>query len=139
MFSYCRPEDAEEEHARFLAWEEEMLRKVELPYRVIDTAAGDLGTSAARKFDCEAWLPTQNRWMEVTSTSNCTTFQARRLNIRERNADGTRIVATLNGTLATTRWLVAFLENHQNPDGSIYVPEALRPYLGGLEKLEPLA
>lgn len=116
-----------------------MLKKMELPYRVIDTAAGDLGTSAARKFDCEAWLPTQNRWMEVTSTSNCTTFQARRLNIRERTEAGTRICATLNGTLATTRWLVAFLENHQNADGSIYVPEALRPYLGGLEKLEPLA
>lgn len=139
MFSFCPIEEAEAEHARFLAWEEEMLKKMELPYRVIDTAAGDLGTSAARKFDCEAWLPTQNRWMEVTSTSNCTTFQARRLNIRERTEAGTRICATLNGTLATTRWLVAFLENHQNADGSIYVPEALRPYLGGLEKLEPLA
>ncbi|MCS4485078.1 serine--tRNA ligase [Gleimia sp. 6138-11-ORH1] len=139
MFSFCPVEEAEAEHARFLAWEEEMLQKMELPYRVIDTAAGDLGTSAARKFDCEAWLPTQNRWMEVTSTSNCTTFQARRLNIRERTAEGTRIVATLNGTLATTRWLVAFLENHQNADGSIYVPVALRPYLGGVEKLEPTA
>lgn len=139
MFSFCPVEDAEAEHARFLAWEEEMLQKMELPYRVIDTAAGDLGTSAARKFDCEAWLPTQNRWMEVTSTSNCTTFQARRLNIRERSAEGTRVVATLNGTLATTRWLVAFLENHQNADGSIYVPVALRPYLGGVEKLEPTA
>ena len=102
MFSYCRPEDAAEEHQRFLAWEEEMLAKVELPYRVIDTAAGDLGTSAARKFDCEAWLPTQQRWMEVTSTSNCTTYQARRLAIRERRDGGTAPVATLNGTLATT-------------------------------------
>ena len=139
MFSYCRPEDAEEEHARFLAWEEEMLAKVELPYRVIDTAAGDLGTSAARKFDCEAWLPTQERYMEVTSTSNCTTFQARRLGIRERREDGMTAVATLNGTLATTRWLVAILENHQQADGSIYVPEAMRPYLGGLEVLEPVA
>ena len=139
MFSYCRPEDAEEEHARFLAWEEEMLAKVELPYRVIDTAAGDLGTSAARKFDCEAWLPTQERYMEVTSTSNCTTFQARRLGIRERREDGMTAVATLNGTLATTRWLVAILENHQRSDGSIYVPEAMRPYLGGLEVLEPVA
>ena len=138
MFSYCRPEDAAEEHARFLAWEEEMLAKAELPYRVIDTAAGDLGTSAARKFDCEAWLPTQERYMEVTSTSNCTTFQARRLGIRERREDGTAPVATVNGTLATTRWLVALLENHQRPDGSIRVPEAMRPYLGGVEALEPV-
>ncbi len=138
MFSYCRPEDAEAEHARFLAWEEEMIRKVELPYRVIDTAAGDLGTSAARKFDCEAWLPTQNRFMEVTSTSNCTTFQARRLGIRERREDGMYPVATLNGTLATTRWIVVILENHQMADGSVRVPEALRPYLGGLEGLEPV-
>ena len=138
MFSYCRPEDAEAEHARFLAWEEEMLAKAELPYRVIDTAAGDLGTSAARKFDCEAWLPTQERYMEVTSTSNCTTFQARRLGIRERREDGTAPVATLNGTLATTRWLVALLENHPRPDGSIRVPEAMRPYLGGVEALEPV-
>lgn len=138
MFSYCRPEDATEEHQRFLAWEEEMLAKVELPYRVIDTAAGDLGTSAARKFDCEAWLPTQERYMEVTSTSNCTTFQARRLGIRERREDGMAPVATLNGTLATTRWIVAFLENHQQADGSVYVPSALSPYLGGLEVLSPL-
>jgi seryl-tRNA synthetase len=138
MFSYCTLAEAEAEHERFLAWEEEMLAKVELPYRVIDTAAGDLGTSAARKFDCEAWLPTQQRWMEVTSTSNCTTFQARRLNIRERGKEGTETVATINGTLATTRWIVAILENHQNADGSVNVPEAMRPYLGGREKLEPV-
>ncbi|MFC7404263.1 serine--tRNA ligase [Georgenia alba] len=137
MFVYAPLEEAETEHERLLAWEEEMLAKVELPYRVIDTAAGDLGTSAARKFDCEAWLPTQSRYMEVTSTSNCTTFQARRLGIRERAAGGTRPVATLNGTLATTRWLVPILENHQQPDGSVRVPAGLRPYLGGLEVLEP--
>ena len=138
MFSYCAPEDAEAEHQRLLGWEEAMMAKVELPYRVIDTAAGDLGSSAARKFDCEAWLPTQERWLELTSTSNCTTFQARRLGVRERTGDGsTRNVATLNGTLGTTRWIVAILENHQQPDGSVYVPEALRPYLGGLELLEP--
>ena len=136
MFSYCRPEDAVDEHQRLLAMEEEMLAKVELPYRVIDTAAGDLGSSAARKFDCEAWLPTQQRYMEVTSTSNCTTFQARRLGIRERRENGTSPVATLNGTLATTRWMVAILENHQLPDGSVRVPEGLRPYLGGLEVIE---
>ncbi|MEE6273989.1 serine--tRNA ligase [Georgenia wangjunii] len=138
MFSYCAQEDAQDEHARLLAWEEQMLAKVELPYRVIDVAAGDLGSSAARKFDCEAWLPSQERFMEVTSTSNCTTFQARRLGVRERTAAGeTRPVATLNGTLATTRWLVAILENHQLPDGSVRVPAGLRPYLGGLEVLEP--
>jgi seryl-tRNA synthetase len=138
MFSYCAPEDAEAEHQRLLGWEEAMMAKVELPYRVIDTAAGDLGSSAARKFDCEAWLPTQERWLELTSTSNCTTFQARRLGVRERTEDGsTRNVATLNGTLGTTRWIVAILENHQQPDGSVYVPEGLRPYLGGLEILEP--
>ena len=139
MFSYCRVEEAEEEHRRFLAWEEEMLAKVELPYRVINTAAGDLGSSAAQKFDCEAWLPTQNRFMEVTSTSNCTTFQARRLGIRERFDGETRTAATLNGTLATTRWLVALFENHQRADGSLYIPEALRPYLGGRERFEPVA
>ena len=138
MFSYCRPEDAEAEHARLLAMEEEMLALVELPYRVIDTAAGDLGSSAARKFDCEAWLPTQQRWMEVTSTSNCTTYQARRLAVRERRDGRTSPVATLNGTLATTRWMVAILENHQTPDGAVRVPEGLRPYLGGLEIIEPV-
>ncbi|MCW4466706.1 serine--tRNA ligase [Glutamicibacter sp. MNS18] len=140
MFVYTTIEQAEAEHARLLAWEEEMLAKMELSYRVIDTAAGDLGMSAARKFDCEAWVPTQQTYRELTSTSNCTTFQARRLNIREREiVDGkagkTRAVATLNGTLATTRWLVAILENHQNPDGTVNVPKALQPYLGGLEVL----
>ncbi|WP_456824052.1 serine--tRNA ligase [Cellulomonas sp. P5_E12] len=138
-FSYTTVEDAADEHRRILAWEEEMLALAELPYRVIDTAAGDLGSSAARKFDCEAWLPSQERYLELTSTSNCTTFQARRLGIRERTADGsTRAVATLNGTLATTRWIVALLENHQQADGSVRVPEGLRPYLGGLEVLEPV-
>ncbi|WP_124054434.1 serine--tRNA ligase [Arcanobacterium ihumii] len=139
MFSYCDPADAREEHQRFLAWEEEMIGKAELPYRVINTAAGDLGSSAAQKFDCEAWLPTQNRYMEVTSTSNCTTFQARRLNTRYRTENGTSAVATLNGTLATTRWLVAMFENHQQADGSLYIPEALRPYMGGREVIEPIA
>ncbi|WP_194948813.1 serine--tRNA ligase [Actinomyces trachealis] len=139
MFSYCRPENAEAEHQRLLALEEEMLALVGLPYRVIDTAAGDLGSSAARKFDCEAWLPTQQRWMEVTSTSNCTTYQARRLSIREKREGRTTPVATLNGTLATTRWIVAILENQQRADGAVVVPEGLRPYLGGLETIEPAA
>ena len=138
MFSYVAPEDAEAEHQKLLAWQEEMLRKCELPYRVIDTAAGDLGSSAARKFDAEAWVPTQDAYRELTSTSNCTTFQARRLNVRFRKEDGkTATVATLNGTLATTRWLVAILENHQQEDGSVRIPVALRPYLGGAEVIEP--
>ena len=131
MFAYCRVEDAAAEHERMLGWEEEMLGACELPYRVIDTAAGDLGSSAARKYDCEAWVPSQAAYRELTSTSNCTTFQARRLNVRERvEGSGTRAVATLNGTLATTRWLVAILENHQQADGSVLVPPALRPFLG---------
>ncbi|MBP2706313.1 serine--tRNA ligase [Microbispora sp. RL4-1S] len=139
MFSYCRPEDAHEEHLRLLAWEKEMLDKVELPYRIIDTAAGDLGTSAARKYDCEAWIPSQGRYRELTSTSNCTDFQARRLRVRTRDADGRpQHVATLNGTLATTRWIVAILENHQQADGSVVVPKALRPYVG-LDVLEPVS
>jgi len=134
MFSYCNPEEAEAEHQRLLAWQEEMLKKCELPYRVIDTAAGDLGSSAARKYDIEAWVPTQDAFRELTSTSNCTTYQARRLNVRYRKEDGkTATVATLNGTLATTRWLVAILENHQQEDGTVRIPAALRPYLGGAE------
>ncbi len=131
MFSYCRPEEAEAEHQRLLGWEKQMLAAVEVPYRVIDVAAGDLGSSAARKFDCEAWVPTQNAYRELTSTSNCTTFQARRLGVRYRDAEGrTQVAATLNGTLATTRWIVAILENHQRPDGSVRVPQALQPFVG---------
>jgi seryl-tRNA synthetase len=131
MFSYCRPEDARNEHLRLLAWEEELLAKAELPYRVIDVAAGDLGSSAARKYDCEAWLPSQNRYLELTSTSNCTSYQARRLNIRYRGENGSsQPVATLNGTLATPRWIVPILENHQQPDGSVKVPVALQPFVG---------
>lgn len=138
LFSFTSVDDAEAEHERLLALEERMLHLVELPYRVIDVAAGDLGSSAARKYDCEAWLPSQQRYLELTSTSNCTTFQARRLGVRERTASGeTRPVATLNGTMATTRWLVAILENHQLADGSVRVPDGLRPYLGGLEVLAP--
>ena len=137
MFVYTNPAEAEAEHERLLAWQEEMLHKVELPYRVIDTAAGDLGSSAARKFDCEAWVPTQGKYRELTSTSNCTTYQARRLSTRYRDGQGkTQPVATLNGTLATTRWIVAILENHQQADGSVRIPEALRPYLGGAETIE---
>jgi seryl-tRNA synthetase len=140
MFVFTRPEEAQAEHERMLGWQEEMMRALGLHYRVIDTAAGDLGSSAARKYDVEAWVPTQDAYRELTSTSNCTTYQARRLSIRARGEDGkTRPVATLNGTIATTRWLVAILETHQRADGSVTVPEALRPYIGGLEVLEPIA
>jgi seryl-tRNA synthetase len=136
-FVYCNPADAEAEHERLLGWQREMLARIEVPYRVIDVAAGDLGSSAARKFDCEAWVPTQQAYRELTSTSNCTTFQARRLATRYRDPSGKpQIAATLNGTLATTRWLVAILENHQRPDGSVRVPEALVPFVG-TEVLEP--
>jgi seryl-tRNA synthetase len=137
MFSYVDPADAEAEHERLLAMEEGMLSSLGLAYRVIDVAAGDLGSSAARKFDTEAWVPTQGAFRELTSTSNCTTYQARRLDIRYRTPEGkTAPVATLNGTLATTRWIVALLETHQQPDGSVLVPEALQPYLG-LDVLRP--
>ncbi len=140
MFSYVLPENAEAEHERLLSFQEGMLQSLGLAYRVIDTAAGDLGSSAARKYDVEAWVPTQSAYRELTSTSNCTTYQARRLDIRYRTESGkTAPVATLNGTLATTRWIVAVLETHQQPDGSVVVPDALRPYLGGLELLEPIA
>jgi seryl-tRNA synthetase len=136
-FVYCRPEEAESEHEGLLGWERQMLATIDVPYRVIDIAAGDLGASAARKYDCEAWIPTQQTYRELTSTSNCTTFQARRLAIRYRDENGKpQPAATLNGTLATTRWLVAILENHQQPDGSVRVPEALVPYVG-VEVLEP--
>jgi seryl-tRNA synthetase len=140
MFTYVLPENAEAEHERLVALQEDMLQALGLSYRVIDVAAGDLGSSAARKFDIEAWVPTQNAYRELTSTSNCTTYQARRLDIRYRTESGkTTPVATLNGTLATTRWIVALLETHQQVDGSVVVPEALRPWLGGLERLEPIA
>ncbi|MEV0249871.1 serine--tRNA ligase [Nocardia sp. NPDC050712] len=131
MFVYTKPEEADAEHQRLLAWEREMLAAVEVPYRIIDTAAGDLGSSAARKFDCEAWVPTQQTYRELSSTSNCTTFQARRLAVRYRDENGKpQIAATLNGTLATTRWIVAILENHQRADGSVRVPAALVPFVG---------
>jgi seryl-tRNA synthetase len=131
MFSFCHPDQAKEEHARILQWEKEFLNAMEIPYRVIDVASGDLGSSANRKFDCEAWIPTQDAYREVTSTSNCTEFQARRLNIRYKDSDGTKAVATLNGTLvAIPRMIVAILENHQNADGTVNIPKALQPFLG---------
>ena len=136
MFIHCLPEDAEEWHQRLLGFEKEFLQALEIPFQVLDVASGDLGLSAARKYDCYAWLPTQQRYREVTSTSNCTQFQARRLGIRYRTEKGTEHVATLNGTLcAMTRIIIMLLENHQQADGSVRVPEALRPHLGGLEVL----
>ncbi|MEY4469275.1 MAG: hypothetical protein RLZZ87_599 [Actinomycetota bacterium] len=131
MFSFCKPEEAKEEHKRLLQWEKDFLNAMEIPYRVIDVASGDLGSSATRKFDIEAWIPTQGAYREVTSTSNCTEYQARRLNIRYKDADGTKAIATLNGTLvAIPRMIVAILENHQNADGTVNVPAALQPFLG---------
>ncbi|HSP52042.1 MAG TPA: serine--tRNA ligase [Cryobacterium sp.] len=139
MFTYVLPENAEAEHDRLVALQEDMLQALGLSYRVIDVAAGDLGSSAARKFDIEAWVPTQNAYRELTSTSNCTTYQARRLDIRYRTESGkTAPVGTLNGTLATTRWIVAMLETHQQADGSVLIPEALRPWLGGLDVIRPV-
>jgi len=136
MFTFCRPEDAKEEHMRLLQWEKDFLNAMEIPFRVIDVASGDLGSSAVRKFDIEAWIPTQDAYREVTSTSNCTEFQARRLNIRYKDADGTKAIATLNGTLvAIPRMIVAILENHQNADGTVNVPAALQPFLG-MKKFE---
>jgi seryl-tRNA synthetase len=140
MFSYIQPENALAEHLALLSYQEAMMQDLGLSYRVINTAAGDLGSSAAQKFDIEAWVPTQDAYRELTSTSNCTTYQARRLDTRYRAESGkTTAVATLNGTLATTRWIVAILETHQQADGSVIVPEVLRPYLGGLEVIEPTA
>jgi seryl-tRNA synthetase len=141
MFSFVAPEQAEDEHQRLLAWERQFLDSLEFSYRVIDVAAGDLGSSASRKFDIEAWFPSQGAYRELTSTSNCTTFQARRLNIRSRSADGqVAPLATLNGTLcAVSRTIACLLDHHQQPDGSVYLPPALRPWLGGRESLRPVS
>jgi seryl-tRNA synthetase len=139
MFSFVAPEDAEAEHARLLDWEKQWLNALGLPFQVIDVATGDLGASASRKYDCEAWIPTQGKYRELTSASNCNEFQARRLSVRLRDERGTRPLATLNGTLcAVPRTIVALLENHQMADGSVWVPEVLRPYLGGRATLEPV-
>jgi seryl-tRNA synthetase len=139
MFSFCPVDEAVAEHERLLGFEEEFLQALEIPYRVIDVATGDLGSSAARKFDCEAWIPSSNEYRELTSTSNCTEFQARRLKIRTRVGEKTNYVTTLNGTLlAVTRTIVALLENHQQKDGSIIIPQALRPYLKNLDALRSI-
>jgi seryl-tRNA synthetase len=136
MFTFCKPEDAEAEHQRLLQWEKDFLTAMEIPFRVIDVASGDLGSSATRKFDIEAWIPTQGAYREVTSTSNCTEFQGRRLNIRYKDSEGVKAIATLNGTLvAIPRMIVAILENHQNADGTVNVPAALQPFLG-MKKFE---
>jgi seryl-tRNA synthetase len=140
MFAFVDPADALAEHQRLLAWEKDFLNLLEVPYRVIDVATGDLGASATRKFDCEAWIPTQGKYREVTSASNCTQFQARRLGVRMRGADQTQPVSTLNGTLcAIPRTIVSILENHQNADGSVTLPSALRPYMRNRSTLDPIA
>lgn len=140
MFVYTTTEDSYAEHQRLLGIEKAFLDKLELAYQVIDTAAGDLGLSAQRKFDCEAWIPTQGKYRELTSTSNCTEFQTRRLDTRARFDDKVQAISTLNGTLcAIPRAIVAILETHQQADGSVRVPEALRPHLGGRELLTPVA
>ncbi|PVE09073.1 serine--tRNA ligase [Streptomyces scopuliridis] len=140
MFSYVDPAEAQSEHQRLLDWEKQWLTGLGLPFQVIDVATGDLGASASRKFDCEAWIPTQGKYRELTSASNCDGFQARRLSVRMRDGKQVKPLATLNGTLcAVPRTIVALLENHQQPDGSVWVPEVLRPYLGGREALEPIA
>jgi seryl-tRNA synthetase len=137
MVSFVRPDASPDEHQLLLAQEEEILQALELPYRVVDIAAGDLGGSAARKFDCEAWIPSQGAYRELTSTSNCTDYQARRIGCRVRDPDGNRPLHTLNGTaVAVGRTIVALLENHQQPDGSVRVPQALRRYLS-TDRLEP--
>ena len=139
MFVFTSPEQADAEHARLLAWERDFVDALDIPYRVIDVATGDLGSSAARKYDIEAWIPTQGCYREITSTSNTTQFQARRLKIRMRDEQGTRPLATLNGTLcAMPRIIVAILENHQQADGSVHVPPALRPFLGGQSRFTPI-
>ncbi|UYQ63224.1 serine--tRNA ligase [Streptomyces peucetius] len=140
MFSYVAPDDAEAEHKRLLEWEKQWLTGLELPFQVIDVATADLGSSASRKYDCEAWIPTQGKYRELTSASNCDSFQARRLSVRMRDGKKVQPLATLNGTLcAVPRTIVAILENHQLADGSVRVPEVLRPYLGGREVLEPIS
>jgi seryl-tRNA synthetase len=131
MFSFCLPEQSAAEHQLILSAEEEILQGLGIPYRVVNIAAGDLGAPAAQKFDCEAWMPGQEQYREVTSCSNCTDYQARRLNCRYRTEKGPRFVHTLNGTgIAVGRTLIAIMENYQQADGSIAVPEVLRPYLG---------
>jgi seryl-tRNA synthetase len=140
MFIFCEPAEAGAEHRRLLAWEKQFIEALEIPFQVIELASGDLGLSAARKYDCNGWLPTQQRYREITSASNCTEFQARRLNIRARFGTGIGPVATLNGTLcAMTRTIIMILENHQQVDGSVRIPPPLRPFLGGREALLPIA
>ncbi len=140
MFVYCQPDEADALHRKLLEFEKEFITALELPFQVLEVASGDLGLSAARKYDCYGWIPSQGKYREITSTSNCTTFQARRLNIRMRTEVGIESVATLNGTLcAMTRMIILLLENHQLPDGSVRIPVALRPYLGGREFLTPVS
>ncbi len=131
MFVFSDPEESASEHERLLEVEEQLVRELEIPYRVVNVAAGDLGASAVKKFDIEAWFPGEQNYREITSCSNTTDYQARRLKIRVRREDGNHVLHTLNGTAcAVGRTILAILENHQQPDGSVTVPEALRRYTG---------
>jgi seryl-tRNA synthetase len=137
MFVFTTPEDSTAEHDRLLAVEEKLVGELEVPYRVVNIAAGDLGASAAKKYDIEAWFPGEQSYREITSCSNTTDYQARRLKIRTRTERGNEVVHTLNGTAcAVGRTILALIENHQQPDGSVVVPEALRPYTG-FDLIEP--
>ncbi len=138
LFSFCRPEDSWDEHEFLLSIEEELISGLGLPYRVVNVCAGELGSSAAKKYDIEVWLPSEGRYREATSCSNCTDFQARRLGVRYKTAEGTRLCHTLNGTaVACTRWIVFILENFQQADGSVVVPEPLRGKVGA-DVIEPV-
>jgi seryl-tRNA synthetase len=140
QFIFCKPEDSSKLHEELLENAEDLLQKLELPYRVVNVCTGDIGTVAAKKYDAEAWMPAQNGYREVISCSNCTDYQARRLGIRYREKEGAPtkgFVHTLNSTaVATGRTIVAILENKQQEDGTINIPKALRKYMGNLDKIE---
>lgn len=139
MFSFCSGETSPQEHELLLSIEEELMQGLKLPYHVLNIVSGDLGLPAAKKWDIEAWVPSQERYRETHSTSNCTDFQARRLNTRVRTPEGNELVHTVNGTaFAIGRTLVAILENYQQEDGSVVIPEVLRPYMGGKDILRPV-
>ncbi len=138
MFSFCHPDKSWEEHEFLLSIEEEILQALKLPYQVVNLCGGDLGAPAAKKYDCEVWIPTQEKYRELTSCSNCTDFQARRGGIKYKDAKGTHLLHTLNGTaMASTRTLIAILENNQQKDGSVKVPEVLQSYMNGITEIKP--
>ena len=138
MFSFCHPDKSWEEHKFLLNIEEEILQELGLPYQVVNICGGDLGAPAAKKYDCEVWIPTQEKYRELTSCSNCTDFQARRGNIRYKDENGTHLLHTLNGTaMASTRTLIAIMENNQKEDGTVVIPKVLHPFMGGVTEIQP--